>query len=613
MTAGAGFNRIWCLFFFLIRGCLGLDQSAEIFECSREPVWAKFKAEVQVAVTNEGLKLNAELVFAAEQLVSAFEANIVHSVETFYSQLCDRNPSGQSFCLYGYINAMFIFSAALHSAGDHKTAQELLGTANFMFGHQHSLDFVESSSWPIQANDILFNVNRSAELYFLLAPRGGGHPPYTPASGSTFNPWGVFDLGKLLTAKLTCAGDVRVVAVGTHPTLTLEAITMLSEFAMEPGQRLLVEQTLGIAYKCPVFPEMCAGGASGENAGGDDPIGKLIGPFDSPPPYQDYTLARITKELAEVGRRLRHGVGVDAIVCTSPFVVCMVLQDEMKVPLLGFLGLPLLWKRPSDHFDNANARLRFWSLFDNLIQNPNVALFTNNPLLAEQIAYQGTGYPLAVVRPHAIFTNATYAPISTRALLVSRTKFMWVTLGCAIKHFHRDSTVPLVIANSDSRFTFQELASFKIVILVPWEHALMAFFEFYSMAVPLLMPSVQWAYRLVFDPEGNLGSTTSIYHDVHPRCDALLGCHPERHPYPPIGINSFDSRRHWYEYASFVQFPHVVRFSSVADMLEKASSTNTAVVTANMKAFNDATLLNSVGYWRHAAATVFSDCTSRNS
>ncbi|CAE8584728.1 unnamed protein product [Polarella glacialis] len=64
-------------------------------------------------------------------------------------------------------------------------------------------------------------------------------------------------------------------------------------------------------------------------------------------------------------------------------------------------------------------------------------------------------------------------------------------------------------------------------------------------------------YRLVFDADGNLGSTTSVYKDISVQCDQEAGCDPVRHPYPPFAFASFESRRYWYQYTSFVQFPHV--------------------------------------------------------
>ena len=80
--------------------------------------------------------------------------------------------------------------------------------------------------------------------------------------------------------------------------------------------------------------------------------------------------------------------------------------------MLGYLGLPLLWKRPTDHFDNSTARTHFWGLLTYLVHRSDVVLASNNPILAEQIAFQSKGAELPVVRPHARFTQAAYGTYS---------------------------------------------------------------------------------------------------------------------------------------------------------------------------------------------------------
>merc|ERR1712216_175389 len=127
------------------------------------------------------------------------------------------------------------------------------------------------------------------------------------------------------------------------------------------------------------------------------------------------------------------------------------------------------------------------------------------------------------------------------------------------------------------------------------------FFEFYSMAVPLLMPEASWTYRLIFDAEGNLGSTTKQYWDVSPDCSLDQGCSRVKHPYPPFAFAPLESRRYWYQYASFAQFPHVHRFASITDLLEKLLSVDLVQTSSLMKAFNDRTLVSSTAFWRLAA------------
>ena len=51
----------------------------------------------------------------------------------------------------------------------------------------------------------------------------------------------------------------------------------------------------------------------------------------------------------------------------------------------------------------------------------------------------------------------------------------------------------------------KELAEYTATVVFPWEHALMSFYEYYSMNMPLLFPVQEWCLRLVFHAEGNLG------------------------------------------------------------------------------------------------------------
>ena len=590
----------------LLRPSTGRN-SGQIFDCAGDPAWSQFQKSIQAATTGGVLKLPLQLVEDAQSMVHQLEAQpgaLMQGAQIFYEDLCSED--GQStFCLYGAVNALFIAAAGLHggisgvkTVPNPKQAQEYLMMANSLLGLQYCLDFQESSLWPIHANDIIANMNQTDSAFHLA----NGLPPEPPRSvarpGSSLFALPATDLAKQLSETLDMS-EVRLVAVGTHPTLTLEAVTMLRDFAFTNQQAVKVLQTFGITYKCAVFPDMC-GGANVES---DDPIAALIGRFEAPPPYELYTFQVISERLAEVAVQLDF----DLLVCTSPFIVCGLLQQMTQKPLLGYLGLPLLWKRPTDHFDNKTARESFWGLFGYLLGRSDVVLASNNPILAEQMAFQAhAARNLPVVHPQARFTQAVYSPtLLNDVLLVSRTKFLWVTFGCALRRFMGDSyPIKFTVANSDSKFSFREMAAHRSVVIIPWEHALMAFFEFYAMSIPLLMPEASWSYRLIFDAEGNLGSTLPLYWDVSPQCDHQVGCNPT-HPYQPFAFMTLQSRRYWYQYSSFAQFPHIQRFSSIADLLERLLQVDLAQVSAAMRAFNQQTLLRSVAFWRSAGRRLF--------
>merc|ERR1712216_700727 len=120
-------------------------------------------------------------------------------------------------------------------------------------------------------------------------------PPVAPPPMSTLSTWSSSDLARSLSSSTKCPEQVRLLAVGTHPTLTMEAVGMLRKYAFASEQPVTLVKTLGITYKCAVFPDMCAGSTDG----GSDPVADLIGPFDAPPADHLYTLARISEKLQE--------------------------------------------------------------------------------------------------------------------------------------------------------------------------------------------------------------------------------------------------------------------------------------------------------------------------
>eukprot|EP00928_Gymnodinium_smaydae_P047015 TRINITY_DN31357_c0_g1_i1.p1 TRINITY_DN31357_c0_g1~~TRINITY_DN31357_c0_g1_i1.p1 ORF type:complete len:653 (-),score=82.53 TRINITY_DN31357_c0_g1_i1:161-2119(-) len=592
-----------------------LPRGRLLLDCAGDAAWTTFREHMRVATETGRLDLRPETVQFAEILVSSLlEGDGLRAgVQQFYEDIC--SPTAESFCVYGAANALFVVAAHSHRSADSAVdaseasvfraqAQDYLRMADWLVGSQHCLDFRESSSWPIRADDVLANVNISAGTREFSMARDAAAPPpeYPPPPFSSLNAWPSSSLATALAVppavkpSLSSEATLGVVAVGTHPTLTMEAVTMLRDFAFDAETRVELRRTLGVVYKCAVFPELCG-------AGGTDPVADLIGPFEAPPAYETYTIAHIAATLAKIGEELSATSRVDMLVCTSPFIVCALLQRAMKLPLLAYFGLPMLWKRPTDHFEDASARVAFWAELQRLAAEPRVVIATNNPLLSEQIAHQSGLLP-PVVRVHARFTGAVYVPTNLdKALLVSRTKFLWVTLGCLLKAFTPDDyPVAFTVLNSDSKLSFRELAAHRLAVVVPWEHALMAFFEFYSMSMPLVMPDVPWTYRLLFDADNNLGSTTAQYFDVDPSCDRLTGCAAgaRPHPSPPFAFDTLEARHYWYQYSFLAQWPHVHRFTSLPQLLDMVLTVDLAQTSAQMRAFNDRTLVQSVAFWRHA-------------
>lgn len=264
----------------------------------------------------------------------------------------------------------------------------------------------------------------------------------------------------------------------------------------------------------------------------NDPVAAVFGAMDSMP--DDFTFERATSQFQELipvtglDGDADGSNAADVVLCTSPFFLCAMINAvllqvdrgrEGRTLLFNYLGLPALWKAPVDLRTNPPAEEAFWRIGRDLFRRESSVVVTNNPLLFHQLQY-AFGLPvtagrvalekktleqskLRVLRPHNRYMNAYYVPRSARLAgsnedsamttkgtkslhnfaLVSRTKFQWVTMQCLLRRMISKDKLPLEfeVLNTDSKKTFSELAAFSAVVLVPWEAALMAFYEFYSM------------------------------------------------------------------------------------------------------------------------------------
>ncbi|CAK9071239.1 FHA domain-containing protein (Fragment) [Durusdinium trenchii] len=79
--------------------------------------------------------------------------------------------------------------------------------------------------------------------------------------------------------------------------------------------------------------------------------------------------------------------------------------------------------------------------------------------------------------------------------------FAYATLRCAIARFLEGlPQYPLnfyFLQGSES-VPYKKAVSFRAAALLPQDHALMSFYELYSANLPLLLPSAEWMYRLLY-------------------------------------------------------------------------------------------------------------------
>eukprot|EP00930_Biecheleria_cincta_P100925 TRINITY_DN92543_c0_g1_i1.p1 TRINITY_DN92543_c0_g1~~TRINITY_DN92543_c0_g1_i1.p1 ORF type:complete len:527 (-),score=77.20 TRINITY_DN92543_c0_g1_i1:33-1514(-) len=211
----------------------------------------------------------------------------------------------------------------------------------------------------------------------------------------------------------------------------------------------------------------------------------------------------------------------DLLICTEPLAGCMMMRQiaeeyGRRLPILGYLGVALLNSCPPDDIDT------FWSSLAQMMLPaeegaPSVQLAVNNLILSEQIYYQ-SGYRMPYVRAHGLYTEMAYTPLRSKTILVWRAPlFSYATNRCAMLHFLSANkvSVDFHFMDESDNLPYSEVVNFKAVTLIPWDHALMTFYELYSANIPLLMPSAEWMYRLLYQ-RGQLSVGERLYQAIMP-------------------------------------------------------------------------------------------------
>eukprot|EP00434_Breviolum_minutum_P029710 symbB.v1.2.026265.t1/scaffold2611.1/size89775/9 len=500
------------------------------------------------------------------------------NTETSYTAI--EEPSG--FCLYGYVTALMVL--AWHRLPD--KVSDALGyvyIAKHLLGHYHSFDFIGSSSWPISS----FLVHYGASFYYeqlqwqntveSLKPQPGA-APFWPVPGYSPDKWRGLGSGpRRLVVWQFCI----------HTSTAGEAVTMITRFLRDDFQIQWLGNSLAPQLCVNYQPALCADGRNREF------LDWMCDRFEAADTSYKELSERFQEEL------LPQLSKADVWMCSIPAVWCRLLWDaamslkSQNVPpkaIFAYLGLPILQHVRHDERED------FLYAFVEMAQHERNIVAANNAYLAEEVAWQ-TGLKIPTLRIHGLHTNATYLPLRSDEVLVSRPGTSGGWQECILNRF--------VDANPDYPFRFiqftnllnphtteevynnslsyQALSQYRAVGF-PYDTSLMFFWEFYSMNMPMFVPFDLW----IFPKPGTAFSK--------------LLSEEERLPFSPFfsGFAPLDLERSifWSKYTDWAMFPHVQYFKSVPDLMSQLLTIDLEAVSSAMKLFNEECMVKSVAAWR---------------
>eukprot|EP00927_Polykrikos_kofoidii_P041959 TRINITY_DN3583_c0_g1_i3.p1 TRINITY_DN3583_c0_g1~~TRINITY_DN3583_c0_g1_i3.p1 ORF type:complete len:682 (-),score=84.77 TRINITY_DN3583_c0_g1_i3:266-2311(-) len=606
-------------------------------------VWQEFLPQVSQNV-RAGFPKDDHLLFQAVQLLDEsrdqFRAQIFTMQHVLRREAPVRKLGG--FCYVGFAVASFIiFRHTLHP-----TYLGLIEKS--LHWSEWPLDFTESSAWPtlwrhaslhLEEYERRGDVSWSAELADWgdderLLPRPVLSDvvmqldAWLQIVDSIKFPWAQVQepdfsgtaAALTLSRRLNHKRRVNVLVWGHHVGSSMEPFTMLRE-ALRIGLSVHVEATF-CGQRHPSTEMMCKEFGYCEKHEGIEAWSKryehqVHGEYWWMPDHWDH----VQQELADNVRFSGLAARVEAVVCGGPAWLCVMLRSVWAVPMMLYFAWPIASLVPAKFKTRIFAQVRAIGEAG----DPPIAFVAANWVLAAQFAVQ-TRLRVPVRRPHGLYTNQTYSPLSaddgTPRVMFTRTGQWSRGSGVALQETAwsfleqarqngRPYPFELVFLSIKVRgvdttqmsLSYSDLSNFHACIFWPWDIMMLMFNELYTMTMPMLLPERRWMHHLMVHA---LRHTTMNWYHLRPQLNGRLPDvtdveFPLPLPWFSEGAGLMQAA-FWYELSDFAQFPHLTYFTSLPDMLDRTAALDVASVQMGMRIFNELTLQSSLTFYRRAVA-----------
>eukprot|EP00929_Paragymnodinium_shiwhaense_P006773 TRINITY_DN110732_c0_g1_i1.p1 TRINITY_DN110732_c0_g1~~TRINITY_DN110732_c0_g1_i1.p1 ORF type:complete len:632 (-),score=93.15 TRINITY_DN110732_c0_g1_i1:41-1936(-) len=592
--------------------CQGLR---DVLDCNWDPEWTQFRKGL-VANAADGFPLNEELYTLAEHLLQKHGEALAPQQDVAYGMSAgmmslfgacnaqDHADAPRPFCLYGAICAFWLLARF-----GHPDREGLLRHAEFLLGvtMRFSLDFMESSGWPISSVDILANLQRPKEHFRLPGDlRQDYGDVLRPVPHESF-----WEDRQVPSGVRRVPVQITVWELGVHASLSAEPLTMWARFI--PKAHFKHRNLIQDQYP-PWLPNKCETLYWHEKLKCDTLEDDITALFRRRMPLSATSKDPVpdidgfaTEFKAVAGQRLAQ---VDAFLCTVAYL-CLLVAD-LNLPVLGYFGHPLLFMVPRTD----EERRRYWPRFVEMAKLDSVGFAVSDAFLQMQYDYQVGAPRLPAIRTHALYTGATYMPMRPDEILVmdrphesmlmcltrrllpkladepADSLSSWPTADGRLREASRPGYPYRFITRQLTDRKFSTFAQFRAVVLWPYDMDLITFYEFYSMNMPIFMPSHLSKYifqqdHMLYDGwwDGRKQDGREQMWDVNAMAS-------------PFNETSIDGARYTVMFTDYFRLPEVQYFASLPELLEKLPKTDFFEVTQTMARFNHDALVESANAWR---------------
>jgi len=476
-----------------------------------------------------------------------------------------------AYCLYGHVAALaYLARYAASGAMRHDLTRAALRLLHWNL----CLDFLESSSWGFSLLDLWDNANGfvypSVTLFIQTLEFG---PGVAPPDGSP-RPAGEEEprLGPGEKPSFT------IFELGTHRALSNEPLSMfrrlLPDYEVVHWNFMKPYEGRAEVYNHP-FPRSCSPNCRDQQDSVPYTFPVFDGLDESKHGFQLFIRPLLRKPAVK---------RASVFLCTNPIYLCDVFTGFNRT-VVGYFGLPLLYMVPKEKWD---AWIR---TFVSIASSPDSIFVANNALLSQQILWQ-SGLLLGSVRPEALYLEHAYNPTRLRDILVPEPREACV-LNCMLRALMPEGFGFSLFAKKDTDRTFRTFSTFRAVVIFPHDVALMSFYEFYSMAMPLFLPAHLSKYIFPYS------ASVPLLDWVPKWVSAARG---EDAGSSPLSLTTVDALAHWSRLMDFFVLPAVQLFPSLAGLFAALSSADFDGISAEMRRHRAKSLPEAAAFWSRAAA-----------
>lgn len=257
----------------------------------------------------------------------------------------------------------------------------------------------------------------------------------------------------------------------------------------------------------------------------------------------------------------------DAFLCTYPPSFSM-LYEKFNKPII--LHIPIRYEIP---FHNDKIK---WSEFNQYLRD---RIDSGVIIPVANSEYDKKYFEFFVERECSLipslceYTNTKWKPTINKFLYSTRLPIKF-------------NTPSVVSKESLGRYKWEDISSYKGIIIIPYNCSTMSIFEYYTSGIPIFCPSKEFMKEL-YKSHGDFVLNELTWNKTFKlKPGSIIDCDCQN---DPNMYNNFDIMNKWIDYSDFYNeewTPHIIYFDNFEDLFSKLENTDLVDVHDKIKSFN---------------------------